>query len=182
MPSARAPSMSSAYESPTITVSAAPTRSAASARLEDRGMRLRPAVTLRADRDVDVELVMPRERLEVALPVRDQADPEPVGRSASSTGSRRRRGRSWRGSPSGGRSRRRRRGRRRCVAAHAADDVLGECDPDLLVVLELGVLLQVGERRDPARPRSAPGRGEPMRAPPPAGTPRARAPARAGRA
>ena len=159
MPSARAPSMSSAYESPTITVSAAATPSAASAVSKIDGVRLRPAVALRADGDVDVELVVARERLEVALPVRDQPDPEPVrperlehghgvvvevevgvdlpatddldGAGARAVG----------------------------VAAHAADDVLGERDPDLLVVHELRVHPQVVERREPRRPRSGPGRG-----------------------
>ena len=35
------------------------------------------------------------------------------------------------------------------VAAHAADDVLGERDPDLLVVDELGVRAQILERGEP---------------------------------
>ena len=36
------------------------------------------------------------------------------------------------------------------VAAHALDDALCEAHPDLLVVVELGVAMEVGERR-PAR-------------------------------
>ena len=35
---------------------------------------------------------------------------------------------------------------RLALAAHPADDVLGEAQPDLLVVLELGVLLEVEHR------------------------------------
>ena len=61
--------------------------SAASARLEDRRVRLRAAVALRADGDVDVEVVVSRELFEVALAVGDQADRETMPRSASRTGS-----------------------------------------------------------------------------------------------
>ncbi len=37
------------------------------------------------------------------------------------------------------------------LAAHAADDVRREANPDLLVVLELGMVLQVLDRRRPRR-------------------------------
>ena len=117
--------------------------------LEDRGVRLRPAVALRAHRDVDVEQVVARELLEVALAVRDQPDPEPVAphllehghgivvevevgvvlpapHDLDGAGPR----------PVG-------------VAAHATHDVLGERDPDLLVVDELGMGAQTGERSEP---------------------------------
>ena len=58
------------------------------------------------------------------------------------------------------------RGRRR-RAAHATDDVLGERDPDLLVVLELGVHAQVGERRDPRGLVALRVEAEPVRVPHP---------------
>ena len=86
MPSARAPSMSSAYESPTITVSAAATPSAASAvsKIEACGFvrpwLFEPTATSTSSAWCRANC------LEVALPVRDQPDPEPVARSASSTG------------------------------------------------------------------------------------------------
>ena len=151
MPSARAPSISSAYESPTITVSAAATPSDAQGSLEDRGMRLRPAVGLRANRDVDVERVMARERLEVPLPVRDQPDPELGGPERPEHGDRIvvevEVGVNLPAPDDLDRACPRALG----VAAHAADDVLGERDPDLLVVHELGVHPQVGEGRDPRR-------------------------------
>ena len=165
MPSARAPSMSSAYESPTITASAGGDPERGEGGLEDRRVRLRAAVALRADGDVDVELVVARELLEVALPVRDQADPEPVRRGEPrAPAGRRRRGRSWRGSPSGGRSRPRT-PRPVGVAAHAADDVLGERDPDLLVVLELRMRPQVVECREARRFVASGVEAEPVRVP-----------------
>ena len=37
------------------------------------------------------------------------------------------------------------------LAAHPADDVLREADPDLLVVLELGMVLEVLDRGRPCR-------------------------------
>ena len=138
-------------------------------------------MTLRADGDIDVELVMPCECVEVALPVRDQPDPEPVGSEriehgdgvvvevevgvdlpatddldgagARAVGS----------------------------AAHATNDVLGERDPDLLVVLELGVHPQVGEGRDPRLLVPLRVEARARVSPPPAGRQRARAPARAAR-
>ena len=55
--------------------------------LEDRGVRLRAAVALRAHRDVDVEAMVAGELLEVALPVRDRGRfASPCPRRASRTG------------------------------------------------------------------------------------------------
>ena len=124
-------------------------------------------MTLRADRDVDVELVMARERLEVALPVRDQPDPEPVGPERLEHGDRvvvevevgvdlpAADDLDGAGARAVG------------SAAHATDDVLGERDPDLLVVLELGVHPQVGEGRDPRLLVALRVEAEPVRVPHP---------------
>ena len=68
------------------------------------------------------------------------------------------------------------------VAAHAADDVLGERDPDLLVVHELGVRAQIGERGEPRLLVAVGIEAEPVAVPPRADMHRARAPARAARA
>ena len=139
-------------------------------------------MALRADGDVDVEAVVSGELLEVALPVRDQADPKPVVAERLEDGH---------GvvvevevrvdlpAPDDlGGARTRAVG----VAAHAADDVLGERDPDLLVVDELGVRAQVLEGGE-ARLLVAVGvEREPVRRPDAAGTPPARARARAARA
>ena len=139
MPRARAPSMSSAYESPTITVSGGgdpESRERASRRSRRAASCGRGSSSRRRRRRRGV---VARELLEVALAVRDQADPSPCARSDCE---RRqgivvevevgmnlpaphhvdRAGTAPRG-----------------VAAHPADDVLGEGDPDLLVVHELGV-------------------------------------------
>ena len=62
------------------------------------------------------------------------------------------------------------------VAAHAADDPLGERDPDLLVVLELRVAPDALDRRSRAPRRSGTGRARARSARPAAGSPRARAP------
>ena len=43
-------------------------------------------------------------------------------------------------------------GHLRAVAAHAADDVLGEAHPDLLVVVELGMPLEIVDRSRPCVP------------------------------
>ena len=165
MPSARAPSMSSAYESPTITVSARPTPSAARAlsKIEACGFvrpwLFEPTATSTSSRWWRGEL------LEVALAVRDQADPEPVPRAAPRARARvvvEVEVRVVLPAPDdldGARA------RAVGVAAHAPDDVLGERDPDLLVVDELGVRPQVLERGEPRRPRSDRGRAR-ARAPP----------------
>ena len=47
-------------------------------RLEDRAVRLDAPVRQRADADVDVEPVMPDERVQIALPVGDEADAQAV--------------------------------------------------------------------------------------------------------
>ena len=116
----------------------------------------------RADADVHIEPVVRRELLEVALAVRDEAELEAV-RPQHLEGRQRvvveeevlvllplahDRGRA--------------RARAFVVAAHAADDVLREADPEVLVVRELGMVLQVIEggqsgRVVPLRDR-APGR------------------------
>ena len=148
MPSARAPSMSSAYESPTITASGGATSSAASAasKIDACGF-VRPWLS-RADGDVDVEVVVAGELDEVALTVRDQPELEPA---AAQVGEHRQgvvvevevvvhlpaAHHVDRACPRGA-----------GVPAHAAHDVLGEGDPDLLVVHELGVRLQDLERRE----------------------------------
>ncbi len=94
---------------------------------------------------------MARERLEVALPVRDQPDPKLVCAERLEHGDRIvvevEVGVNLPAPDDLDRARARALG----VAAHAADDVLGERDPDLLVVHELGVHPQVGEGRDPRR-------------------------------
>ena len=78
IPSARAPSMSSSYESPTITVSAGAASEHLERSDEDRRVRLDPPVRLRADHRIDVERVMRDELVEVALAVRDEPDLDPV--------------------------------------------------------------------------------------------------------
>ena len=181
MPSARAPSMSSSYESPTITASAAATPSAARAvsKIEACGFvrpwLLEPTATSTSRR------VMSRELLEVALPVRDQADAEPVVTELVEHGERIvvevEVGVDLPAAHHVGRACPRAVG----VAAHAADDVLGERDPDLLVVHELGVRPQIVEGREPCRLVAAGIEAEPVSSPRD-GTPRARARARAERA
>src|SRR5919198_1592216 len=108
-------------------------------RAEDRLVRLRPAVRARAHSRVDVEPVVDDERIEVASAVRDEPDlqadapqlvehgkrvlvevevavllPRALDRDRAVVGQLAR-------------------------AAHAADDALRKRDPDLLVVLELGM-------------------------------------------
>ena len=125
---------------------------------------------------------MARERLEVALAVRDQPDPELVAPERLEHGDRIvvevEVGVDLPAADDLDGARARAVG----VAAHAADDVLGERDPDLLVVHELGVHPQVGERREPRGLVAFGVEAEPVARPPRAGTPRARAPARAARA
>ena len=107
------------------------------------------AVPHRADADVDVETVVAGELVEVALAVRHEPDPQAV------------RAERLEGGQSvvveeevlvplplpheldGARAREHR------IAAHALDDVLREADPELLVVDELRMALQVLERREP---------------------------------
>ena len=113
---------------------------------EDRRVRLRAAVVERADAGVDVEPVVARELAHVARRVRDEPDAE-AGRAE-----RRERvrhvvvelevlvllpgARDLDGAVVG----------RVGVAAHAADDALGEAEPDLVVVLELGMAAEIDER------------------------------------
>src|SRR4051795_9420725 len=174
MPTAFAPSTSSSIESPTIAAVAGSTSrlssaarkivggglgAAPAARLaretlqrgqEDRRVRLGLAVGARTDRGIDVEIVVPDELIEIASRIRDEAELEPV-----LTELRERRqdvfedlevvrvlpcachlDRAFVGAIG--------------VAAHAADDLLSEEHPNLLVVVELRVPL---ERRDGVRPR-----------------------------
>ena len=113
---------------------------------EDRRVRLRAAVVERADAGVDVEPVVARELAHVARRVRDEPDAEAGGAE------RRERvrhvvvelevlvllpaARDLHGAVVG----------RVGVAAHAADDALGEAEPDLVVVLELGMAAEIDER------------------------------------
>ena len=54
---------------------------------------------------------------------------------------------------------------RRPLTAHAAHDVLREADPDLLVVLELGMVLEVLDRRRPRRLVAVGDEGQPVARP-----------------
>ena len=116
--------------------------------LEDGAVRLDAAVVLGADADVDVELVVLGELVQVALAVGDQPDAKTVRPQRSDRGQRvvveeevlvalplahdlhRARASALR------------------RATHAAHDRLGERDPDLLVVLELGMALEARQRRE----------------------------------
>ncbi len=103
---------------------------------EDRRMRLRPAVEPRSDHRVDLQPVMGDELLEVALPVRDQPDLHPVPAKLVEDGEHVLVEREvlvslplahhvGRALPGAFR-----------VPTHAADDLLRERDPDLVVVHE----------------------------------------------
>ena len=146
MPSARAPSMSSAIVSPTIAASRRLDAEQVEDGAEDRGVRLRASVVERADPGVDVEAVVAGELANVARGVRDEPDAE-AGRAES--GERVRHvvvelevlvplpaARDLDRAVVG----------RVGVAAHAADDALGEAEPDLVVVLELGMAAEIDER------------------------------------
>src|SRR6266550_720011 len=114
---------------------------------EDRRVWLGAAVVEGADPGVDVEPVVARELPHVAGRVRDEPDAEAGGAE------RRERGRhivvqlevlvllpaarDLHGAVIG----------RVGVAAHAADDALGEAEPDLVVVLELGMAAELDESR-----------------------------------
>ncbi len=149
---------------------------------EDRRVRLDPPVQPRADHRVDLERMVRDELGEVALAVRHEADPQAV---TPELVERRQRvlverevlvplplanhlGRAL--------------ARAVRVAAHAAHDLLRERDPDLVVVHELALALEDGDRPRPRggvqlgieRPAHAARRA--------GGTPPGRAPARAGRA
>ena len=87
--------------------------------------------------------------------IRPSRRPLPAGSRAPAR--HRRRGRSWRGSPTGAPCRRAR-ARALDAAPHAANDVLRERDPDLLVVDELRMRTEILETRQGGLPRSAPGR------------------------
>jgi hypothetical protein len=97
---------------------------------------------------VDVEVEVPDERVEVAAGVRDETDPETVPAKRLEHGDRVLVQLEVLGAEPAVRDRFRDRPHARAVAvaAHPADDVLGEADPDLLVVVELGVVLEVLER------------------------------------
>src|SRR5581483_11264376 len=107
------------------------------------GLTVRP----RSDRDVDVEPVVLDEGAEIPAGVRDETDPQPVATQLLEHGKRvleelevvrvLPEGDHLDGAlaDAGPRS------------AHAADDVLGEGDPELVVVLELRVALEIRLRR-----------------------------------
>ena len=145
MPSASAPSMSSAIVSPTITAVGRLDAEQIEHGAEDRGVRLRVAVVERADAGVDVEAVVEGELLHVSRGVRNESDAE-TGRAERGERPRdvvvelevlvplpaaRDLDRAGVG--------------RVGVSAHAADDALGEAKPDLVVVLELGMAAKIDE-------------------------------------
>ena len=122
-------------------------RGSSRARRASSSCPLRPNVPDRSDADVDVEAVVPSEGVEVALPVGDETDPKVV---APERIERRQRvlveeevlvplpltDHVDRAAADGV-----------TLAPHAADDVLREADPDVLVVNELRVPLEAVERR-----------------------------------
>ena len=106
-------------------------------------MRLRLAVRTRRERDVDIEPVVLDEVVEVASRVGDEAELQARARERPRTGNTSSK-RSKLAECSHARviSTAQSYARLR-VAAHAADDPFGERDPDLVVVVELGMTLEV---------------------------------------
>ena len=118
--------------------------------LEDRGMRLDVPVQPRSHHRVDVQAVVRDELVEISLAVRDEPDLQAVSPELVEHGDRivvegevlvllprsDHVGRALPGAV--------------CVSAHAANDVLGERDPDLVVVHQLALALQLGDRRRPS--------------------------------
>ena len=106
-------------------------------------------MSARADGDVDLQAVVRGELLQVALAVRDEAESQPAAAEVVEH----RQGvlvqrevvvplplaDDLDGTVAGGAG----------LPTHATNDALGERDPDLLVVCELGVVLEVLERAEP---------------------------------
>ena len=149
IPSARAPSMSSSYESPTIAAREARRRAARGRRGRSTGAascgRTRPSRLRRRRRSRDGRRTRSRSR----CPFETSPSLSPCRRSSASAGrtssySVKCSCRSHAATISAAHAR-----RALAVAAHAADDVLREQHPQLLVVLELRVPPQVVQRRQP---------------------------------
>ena len=88
MPAARAPSMSSSGESPTIAASAGLDLEPPQHCLEDRRVRLRPPERARADRGVDLEPVVRDEGVQVAAGIRDEPELQALAAQLAEHGQR----------------------------------------------------------------------------------------------
>ena len=142
---------------------------------EDGRARLHLAVDARGDPRVHVEPEVLDEGAQVAARVRDEPDPQP----GLAQGREHRQHvlveLEVRRVEPAGRDRLGHLADTLPLTAHAADDVLREADPDLLVVLELGMVLQVLDRRRPRRLVAVGDRASARGAPRLRGSPPARA-------
>ena len=109
-------------------------------------MRLRPPERAGAERRVDLQAVVRDEGVEVAAGVRDEPELQPLRAQLLQHGRRVLEQLEVLGVLPGPRHLDRALVGAVGVAAHAADDPLGEGDPDLLVVLELGMALDPLDR------------------------------------
>ena len=167
MPIERAPATSSASESPTMTASsAAPTSRSSSAARKMLGLGLtRPCEPDEIQASTSSENVSIKRGRRVAARVRDQAEAEAVAPELTEDRSDVVVELEVRRVLPGVDDLDRERADAGPAAAHAAHDVLGEPDPDLLVVLQLGVMSEVDDRRRPGAVVERSSSSRPWRAP-----------------
>ena len=145
----RAPSTSSSSESPTITASAASTSSSSSAAAKISGLGF--TLPWLPD-EIHASTSIPKCRTNASrsrLVFETRPSFRPCASAPRARARRRRRARSAARAPSGSTISRATIADLGPLAAHAPDDVLREAHPDLLVVVELGMPLEIVDRGGP---------------------------------